>query len=214
MTPTQLTTYIRQQYNATNDSFFSDAEIYRLIWAAQMEFAREAYAIEQVYTTSTVADQQEYDYPTNTMAIKRLTYAGQKLMPINFREDDAITLTNSATTATGTPQYYFVWKEVIYLRPIPSAVGTLKIYAYVEPSEVTSSTTIEVPTRYHLDLADFALWRMYLKDQNTNAAAIWQDIWNGRVEKAKIDRRRELRADSFAAVQNIDTLPETVIGAV
>lgn len=214
MTPGDVLTFARQQYNATSDSFFTDLELYTLVWAAQMDLAREAWVIERLYTTSTVASQQEYSYPTNTIAIKRITYDGQKLMPISFREDDSLTLNNQSTVATGTPQYYAIWNETLYLRPIPSAVGTLKIWSVNEPQEVSSTSTLEVPSRYHQDLADYLLWRMAAKDQNVEAANFWRSLWDMRVAKAVKDRRRELRGDAFSYVSDIEQLPVTVIGAV
>lgn len=214
MTPGEVIEYARQRYNAVSDSFYSDSELYRYIWAAQMDLARFAWVIERVYTTTTVASQQEYAFPTNTIAIKRVTYDGIKLVPITFREDDSLTLSNQTTTATGAAQYYAIWNETIYLRPIPNDAKTLKIWSYSEPQEVSATSTLEVPTRYHLDLADFLNWKMAAKDQNYEAANYWRDAWRERVEQARRFRRRELRGDSFSAVQDLESLPVTVIGAV
>lgn len=214
MTPDQVIEYARQQYNAVSDSFFVPTEMYRLLWSAQMELAREAWVIERVYTTTTTASQQEYSYPTQTLAIKRITCDGIKLVQTTFREDDSLTLSNQTTTATGKPQYFCIWNETIYLRPVPDSTYTLKIWSYNEPQEVSATSTLEVPTRYHLDLADYLLWRMASKDQNERAAERWRKNWEQRVLKAKGDRRRELRGDSFACVQDVDILPITVIGAL
>lgn len=214
MIPDQVIEYARQQYNAVSDSFFASTEMYRLLWSAQMELAREAWVIERVYTTTTTASQQEYSYPTQTLAIKRITCDGIKLVQTTFREDDSLTLSNQTTTATGKPQYFCIWNETIYLRPVPDSTYTLKIWSYNEPQEVSATSTLEVPTRYHLDLADYLLWRMASKDQNERASERWRQNWEQRVLKAKGDRRRELRGDSFACVQDVDILPVTVIGAL
>lgn len=209
-----LLEYSRQQYNSVGDSFFSDAELYRHVWAAQGDLAREALCIERVYTTTTVASQQEYTYPTNTIAIKRVTYGGVKLAPITFLQDDVLTLSNQATSATGTPQYYAIWNETLYLRPIPSTAGTLKIFSYNEPDEVVSGGSLEVPTQYHLGLADYLLWRMAAKDQNYEAANYWRQQWQERVDQAKRAHRKLKRGDSFAMVVDEDAQPITVIGAL
>jgi hypothetical protein len=119
LTPTQLETIIRQRTNTVGDTFWSTDEMLKLFWMAHLEMAREAMCIERTYTTTSVASQQEYDYPTQTIAIKRVTYDGEKLQPITMSEDDALTLSDSTTTALGTPKIYFVWNETIYLRPVP-----------------------------------------------------------------------------------------------
>ncbi len=138
MTPNDLQEYARRQYNASADQFFSDSELYQHIWAAEYELAYKAMLIERVYTTTTVASQQEYSYPTDTIAIKRVTYDGVKLVPITFKEDDTLTLGNAATTATGSPQFYAIWNETLYLRPVPDDDLTLKLFTYNEPTAVTA----------------------------------------------------------------------------
>lgn len=208
-----LLEFARQRYNAVGDEFFSDAELYRHVWAAQMVLAHEARVIERVYQTTTTASQQEYAYPTNTILIKRVTYDGNKLMPITFREDDTLTLNNSTTTATGTPQYYALWNETLYLRPIPDDALTLKVFSVSEPQEVTSNSTLEVPSMWHLGMADYLCWQMALKDKNLQAAAQYEKTWQATVQKAKRWQRLRLRGDALHSVKDEDSLPTTYIGA-
>lgn len=212
MTPGQIAEYARQQYNSVNDDFFSDAELYRHIYQAEMELAMEANCIRTVFTASTVASTQEYTKPTLAMSIKRITYEGNKLFPINMREDDALTLSDQNTTATGTPQYYFEFGTSIFLRPIPSGVGTLKIFAYCQPDTVTSTSSLEVPTRYHAAIADYLCAMKAAKDKNFEASTFHMQKWQAAVTKAKQYERRLLRGDAFAHVNNENELPLALIG--
>lgn len=214
MTPTEIETAARNRYNSVGDSFFSQNEILDLMWDACLDMTRECNLIERVYTTSTVASQQEYSYPTSTISIKRITYDGKKLKPITMREDDAITGLNQSTTSEGTPQYYFVWNETIYLRPIPSSVATLKIFTYNEPSEITTTSTLEIPTQFHMDLVDYIVSEMAAKDSNLDIAKWYAEKW----EKSKLDikkwQRKRLRGDSFATVQDEEAMIEGYLGIV
>lgn len=214
MTPTEIETSARNRYNSIGDSFFSSEEILALMWDACLDITRECNLIERVYTTSTVASQQEYAYPTSTISIKRITYDGKKLKPITMREDDAITGLNQSTTSEGTPQYYFVWNDTIYLRPIPSSVATLKIFTYNEPSVLTISSTLEIPTQFHMDIVDYIVSEMAAKDSNLQFAKYYADKW----ERSKLDikkwQRKRLRGDSFASVQDEDQLIEGYLGIV
>ena len=164
MTVTQVLTAARNKYNAVGDSFFSDSELLTLLHEACIQINKKAKIIEATYSTSTVASQQEYAYPTNTVEIKRVTYDGRKLEPISFQDDDLITGYDQDTTSTGTPSTYFIWNETISLRPVPSAVGTLKIYSFNEPSELTVSSTIEIPSLFHMDLVNFMVSEMAAKE--------------------------------------------------
>lgn len=179
-----------------------------------MELAQRCNTIRNVYTTSTVASTQEYAFPTNAMSIKRITYDGTKLSPIVFREDDAITLSNASTTATGTPAYYFLWDASIFLRPVPSAVGTLKIYSFDKPADITTASTLPTPDRYHHYLIDHILWRLALKDGNTALAREYRAAWEQAIVTVMQWERRLLRGDSFYGIQDNEQLAETVIGSI
>lgn len=215
MTPTQIETRARSKYNAIGDSYFSQEEILDFIYQGCIELAQDALVIEATpQSTSTVIGQRSYAYPTNAVSIKRITYEGKKLKKINFREDDIITGLNQSTADQGTPQYYSIWNDVIYLRPIPAAVGTLVIYSYKEPSTITITSTIEIPTRYHMSLVDFAVKEMALKDSNVNVADRLQARWDKFVLKAKASERKKERGDSFSAVQDEEMMSEGFFGIV
>lgn len=209
-----LIEFARQQWNAVNDAFFSDDELYRMVWAASTDLAVKTKCIRDTFTTSTVAYQQEYARPTYAIGIKRITYEGGKLFKITDREDDSLTLGNQTTVSYGTPQYYWEWGSTILLRAVPAEVGTLKIYSYNIPQEVSSSSTLEIPAAYHLKMTDFLLWKMAVKDKNFDAARAYKDIWDGHVKDVKDAEKMLLRGDAFAAVQDMETLPLTVIGAL
>ncbi len=167
--------------------------------------AKEAKAIENTYTTTTVASQQEYEFPTNAIAIKRITWDGKRLDEITFREDDWQTGMNAATTATGTPSSYAVFDRVIYLRPVPSAAYTLKLFTFDQAQEVSSTSTLDLPEDLHLDLVPFLLWHMALKDQNFQAAAAYKDLWDGdqgSVSRAKTWARKRATAGGFRVVRD------------
>lgn len=211
MTPSDLCTYARQQYNAVNDSFFADAELYRHIWHAQDIMAKEASAIENTYTTSTVASQQEYTYPTNAVAIKRITYDGKRLERVKLKDDDLLTGFNATTTATGTPTHYFEFDRVIYLRPVPDAVATLKIFAFDRPQEVTATSTLDVPGEFQLDLVSYMLWRMASKDQNFQGAEFYKTQWEEALARCKKWARKRLLADGFNVVRDEDAIVTSIL---
>lgn len=214
MTPAQIETFARQKYNAVSDTFFSSSEIMSMIWDACLEFATETKCVERVYTTSTVASQQEYSYPTNTIAIKRVTCNGIKLEPIDFRDDDVLTLNNDLSTTTGAPQYYSIWNETLYLRAIPDDVYTLKIFSINEPQEVTSASTLEIPTQFHMGLVNPVLSAMSAKDKNLNMSQYYDAKWAKTISDGKRWAQKRKRADGFASVKNEEFMAESYIGVV
>lgn len=214
MTPVQIMTAARQRYNAVGDSFWSDAEIYDLIYQASMELATDAFMIERVFTASTAIGVQEYEYPTYAFAINRITYDGLRLSKIDFRQDDLLTIFNQATTATGRPQYYAEFNQIFYLRPIPDAIATLKVYAFVEPQAITASSSLEIPSEWHAAIINFILREFSAKNKNYDGATYYDRLWQSDKQKAVLFTARKKRGDSFAIVTDVDLQPETVLGTI
>lgn len=203
MTPSEIELMARRRFNAVNDTFFSQQEIFDYIYAACLKISDETGAIERVYTTSTVVDQQDYDYPTNTIGIKRVTYEGRRLEKIDMIEDDVITGLNQDTTATGSPLYYWTWENTISLRPIPAEVGTLKIWSLNEPSAITSaSAVLEIPSVYHEKLVTYVLGCMKDKDKDYAGADREWAKFDDDVKRIRQSIRRLKRTDKFAVVKD------------
>jgi len=215
MTPAEIETAARNKYNSTGDSFWASSEIYGLISEAQTEMARESINIENIYSTSTVISQQTYSVPTNCISIKRIEYNGAKIERITLREDDSITNLESDITTTGNPIYYFEWNSLIYLRPLPSAVGTLRIFTYDKPTEITAaSTPLEVPIQFHRDIVNFVVREMAIKDQNGDTANFYAGLWEKALKQAKIWNKKRKRGDEFQVIKNMDDMAKSVLGIV
>jgi hypothetical protein len=214
MTVTEILTAARNRYNAVSDSFWSDDELIGLLYMACLDIARETKCVERVYSTSTVASQQEYDFPTATISIKRIQYNGKKLKQVTMREDDTITGLDQSTTDTGTPQYYFIWNETIYLRPLPDGIGTLKIWTYNEPQALTISSTLEVPTQFHYDLVDYMVSEMAAKDLNFTAAQFYQSKWEKAKMAAKRWQAKKARGDNYGTVTDEESSIENYFGVI
>ena len=212
MTPSEVELTARRTYNAVNDTFWSQQEIFDYIYAACLEISEEGYVIERRYSSTTVSGTQEYDFPTNAIAIKRITWSGRKLTKIDMIEDDALTGLNQATTDTGNPEYYWIWDRTISLRPIPGSAATLRLWTYnVQGSITSASTTLEIPTQHHMRLVNYVLHRMAAKDSNYKASDYYLNIW--REDKLQIKRsmRKLQRADKFTTVKDENLTVETFI---
>lgn len=214
MLPTDIETSARQTYNAVGDSFFPESNIFNWVYQAQIVLARRAFCIEQVYTASTVANQQDYAYPTNTITIKRVTVGGKKLKRITHRQDDGVTLQNSASVQNGAPSYYTEFNYTLSLRPIPDGVYAIQIYSFNLPNAVTAAGALSVPAIYHMDLVDYVLMMMFAQDQNEAMSAFYQTRWNEHVKEAVSHQKRMKRGDGFATVMSEDVLPVTILGEI
>lgn len=198
MTPNEIADAARQRYNAVGDSHFSDNMLMDLIYQASMVLAVETKCIERTFSTTTVASQKEYSYPTNAIALKRVEYDGLEIHSVDLNEDPK----TSTTEPTGRAGCYAIWNNELHLFPTPDSAVTLKIFAFVEPSAVTTSSTLEVPTEYHLMMIDFVISYMFAKDKDPTMAAYHLRLWNEGVGRAKRDRAKRKRGDNFAVVKD------------
>lgn len=207
MTPLEILTQARAQYNAVGDNYFGETELLNLLFSACKELAQETGCIKRRYTTTTVANQREYEIPTYTIRIERVTYDGQRLDPIDFTEDDYETSNDENTSSTGTPTYFSQWGTALFLRPTPSAAATLKIYSISMPQTITNTSTLEISTIYHSDTIDFLLSAMFAKDSNYQMSKYHKDLWEDHVKKAKAFEIKRLMSESYKMVKDIDQMP-------
>jgi len=213
-TAQQIVDSARDEYNATSDSFFTDAIMYRHVTDACNILAREAWLIEDSTTSNSVADTAEYSFPTDLIAIKRLTYDNRKIAPISFREYDAVTMAGLATTTTGTPTFYTQFEDSITLTPIPAEVKVIKWFGYFKQASITSGATVpSIPAQFHLPIKDYLLMIMCSKDKDFSASQVYEARWDKTIISAIKYSKRKRRADGFATVQSEELLPTTILGA-
>lgn len=207
MTPANLETYVRQRYNAVGDSFFPQTEIFNHFYAAQTELAMETFCVRNVYTTTSVDGQRVYDFPSKTISIMRVEYDGERIFPNDFVDDDGLTGNSPDETIEGRSQNYQVWGNQLYLRPTPDTSGlTIKIYSYDLPDQPSTTAAFDVPERYHMMLADYALFCMFAKDKNYQMADYHKKIWNTSKETVVKVERQRAAGDSFRVIKDIEDL--------
>lgn len=216
MTPAQVEQAARRRYNAENSTFWSQDEVFKVIYEGEQILATEELVIEGRDTsTSTVNGTRAYSKPSLFIAIKRLEYDGQRLKRIDEREDDMLTLNNAGTTETGTPQYYSEWADSVYLRPIPDAAETLTIYGYKEATLLTTaSTTLSVPSYCHTALINYVAAIMAAKDQRWDQYDRFMSAWEGDRMRIRAWVAKRKRTDAFAVVKDEESQAVTILGAV
>ena len=201
MTPSELETAARHRYNAINDPHFSSAMILDIIYQASMQIAVDTLAIEQTYSTVSVAGTREYAYPANAFAIRRVEYAGKKLRFTTLESDPK----TSTTQVSGTPAEYALWNGEMILFPTPAIDNeVIKVFTYNRPSAVTAISVLEIPSEYHLDMIDLILSVMYAKDQNNTMATYHRNLWERSLNRIKMHNRKKKSGDEFHIVRDQD----------
>jgi hypothetical protein len=140
-------------------------------------------------------------------------------MPIDFQKLDSIDL-NTNTTVTGTPQYYYHFDDAVGLYPVPTEAGkTIKIYSYDQPDVPTSTSTLQIPSRFHNYLVIGVAYYMSLKELGHPHVALFERQWNSPANPhnaiRKVRNAIKLRnKDSLPTVKREEDLPSTALGAI
>ena len=209
LTVSNIITRSRRRYNAVDDDFFSDEELYDLIFDAQSILAKEGWVIEKTYTTPSIVGTRSYLYPVTTLAIKEVRHDWDKLNKVKLQDDPR----TDATQPTGKPTSYSIWNNSIYVYPTPDTAGStddnnveqnyIQIRVYKYPDDITSSSDIiEVPEEYKEDLISYILMWMALKDQNSTLSDRYKIQWDEAVYRAKKQRKKRLRGDRNTRVSD------------
>jgi hypothetical protein len=219
MTPSEIETAARRMLNAVGSKFWSSEEIIgNYLYFAALEMAQETFCIQNRYTQSTVADQQEYTVPARMLSIKRVTYDSSKLQPISRLKLDSIDV-NTNTTVTGTPQYYYHEDDVFGLYPAPTEVKTLGLTTYDAPDVPTSTSTLQIPIRFHGHLVIGVAWHMSLKELGHPNQRTYEFQWHGAGNPSSAINQvrkaiRMMNKDQFHTVTLEENQPSTVLGMV
>lgn len=215
MTPSQVLSAIRNQAYEQDADFWNDAEIYQYMWEAEAEVAGLVSCTEATdSSTTTVASTQEYALPTDCLYVLRATWDQVKLKRIDLKDQDYLDGTlYSGTLSSGQPEHYYEFAGMIGLYPVPDSAKTLKLWYIKQPSQITGvSTTFTIPLLFHHYIIDYALYRMYLKDQDNEKAMVHKRLWDENIQKAigKWNMMRE--SDHTSTVRDVDEYPNTSLG--
>lgn len=107
--------------------------------------------LEKTATASTVANQMDYDLPTDidTNKIFAISDRTQDRTYIYVPYEKFIRRVADPSNNSGNPIWWTFWANVIKLYPVPSSVWTFYLnYIKVMASATDSSTTLDIPDKY------------------------------------------------------------------
>jgi hypothetical protein len=204
--PSEIAEDVRQRYNAVGDNFFSDTELYDLMFDASWELLLECEAAPTSESQNTVSGTQTYAL-TSVFNVERVTWNACRLDRVDFIEDDLFTGNDFDTTQTGEPRYYTLRGDTLYLRPVPNAAQALIVYGQSVPSAITAASTLTVPVRYQMFLKNYLLMGMFLKDGNASLGSYYRSLWEKNIATVKRAEMKRRFGELYSTSKDIDVLP-------
>jgi len=186
MTRTQATylTSVRERIDESTARFWTDVELRRWINEAARDIARRSETLQNVDTVSAVAGTQEYTLATDILRVHRAEFkptGDSNVYPLEYMDYQAMDQLwfTAKQTARGTPRVFTLWGFVptltLLLYPTPDRAGTVTIYNFRLPVELTTTgsdaaVVVEVPEGWEDLVVEYVLYQGQLKDGNPN----WQ----------------------------------------
>lgn len=208
---------VRYQAYESTAAFWADDEIRQYLWEGECEMARLLECVEVVTSITTVTSTQESTYTSTVETIKRVTYDGDRLKRIDFRDLDSLDSDGTDSNAsTGDPTHYYLWgNNTIGFWPVPTTSAAVKMWGNGVPAQITSSVSqFTIPAQFHTYLPDYALTRMYWKDQDDTRARAHNELWERNKAKAQSEWNRRKNADKLNVVKDQDYYASTTLGMI
>jgi hypothetical protein len=217
MTPAQILTSIRAQFNEPTPNFITDSEIYQYLWEAETTINNLTECNEATDATiNTIIGTAEYSLPSTVLFVKRVLWDYVRLKKIDFRElENQEGQSYGNPVASAQPYAYYLYGPSIGFYPTPNLVKNVKMWVITQPVLCTSgSTAFTIPQLFHHLFADYCLYRMFSKDQEDNRTAFYKAKWDEALAQAVRSWNQSKSSDKIYMVKDADRYPNVYPGMI
>lgn len=219
LTVTQIKARVTTQFGDTDGAQVVDASIINWVNDAMREITQQQDLLQKVGSSNSVANQAQYNLPTDVLHIRRLAYSGFALQQITIEDANNLVPGSSESVAqgypVGTPISYWIYANQINLYPAPSVsiASGITIYYTRQPTVVTStSDTPELPAEYDNRIVEYCLKQAFELDMNTTMMAIKQNEFQQGIDKMKGNPNWESQ-EAYPSVSVTREYPDDIIAA-
>lgn len=148
----------------------TDPDILRWINQGQTEIVSRNQILRSTSFADSVANQADYSLTSlRIQSIFSIQYDGAPLQGLTQQDvQEKIYKGDPKLTATGIPEFWWQWGDVLTLYPTPSSslVNGIKLLFYGLPVKVTSTEdNLSIPDNYYTTLLEFVMSKAYEMDE-------------------------------------------------
>jgi len=200
MQASQIITDVRRELLESNAdaSFWTDAELLRLINRAQFDYTNKTRILEDRAILSLEAGRNDYPLPSNWLSSKAVFHtetdsSGKKsirrlvasdLEKMSHEVPNFLDVTS--TDRRDRPSRYWIWGDTIYLDPPPKDVedSDLTLFYKSKPRTLTVDTeNIEVPEELAEAINAYVLWKAWTKENEQQRAVDQAAIYRSYIDQ-------------------------------
>lgn len=198
MTLGEIVLAVQRMFGDTSGVQITPEDVKRWANQGQIDIARKVECIQEHIVTDAVQGDGGYPLPEDFLQAKRVLFQDSLISPSTLEKTDAAFPNRDVEpVAQGTPTTYFVWDNVLYLYPTPSASGSgyLEVFYIRLPKKMEGDDdTPEIPLTLHEDIIKYCLMQAKMLDEDSGEAA--------RLRVEYIDRMTESRDEAWNKYAN------------
>lgn len=202
----EVMTAVKRQFGDESGVQLEDADIIRWINDAQDVIVAKTKVLKAKSTTSSVANQGSYTFPSdNIHQVESIHYNGVRIPNMPFAEaEEYIFAADPDKTMVGTPEFWYEWAGTFTLWPTPGGIEDIDLYYTKRPTPVTSAANIlSVPDKFYQDVVRYVLINAYEMDE---------DLANAQAKGAQFDQSINDFSEEDRTAQNMTYGTITVYG--
>lgn len=210
MNPATVYTQIRSQCNETADSsgLWTDAEILRHMTMAETLITQQTPCTQAKTGFACTAGTKEYGLDSTVGPIFRMTYDSVRLQQIDINQlGDIEGEAYGGIDSSGSPEYYYRWDSTVGFSPTPDNTHNVFIWHQAVPATIDSSaaTAWTMPDRYGQHVVPYALWQMFMKDDQLQQSALaYKAEWLDGLDTIRHDWAQTMQLDQPTTVKMVD----------
>ncbi len=159
-----------------------DRAINNAYMTVQQELENFIDATNDNTTITTIAGVQEYTLPSLFLKLQSITFNGNAL----FRTERKKIIENGTITSTGSPIYYYIKGNEIWLYPTPQEAGTASIeYTALLPT-ITTSEDSQAPELLDQAIAYKAVVILFKQVQKIQEAQVREQEYQQEINLARL----------------------------
>jgi hypothetical protein len=163
---------VKRQFGDESGVQVTDADIVRWINDGMREIAQRNDLLEVIATSDIIANQQQYELPSDILTLNSVYYEYSKLDGVSLAEAQ-VQFNTDVAPPVGLPRFVWVYANTLNLYPIPDSSITmaLKVYYTRLPVLVANDAdTPELPLQYHPRIVEYCLQQAYELDEDWAAS--------------------------------------------
>lgn len=191
---------IRRELQEASATVWTDAALLYHANEAIRDIATQTRCMRDWGYTTAVIGQSSYDLPDRSLEVIKVFFGNSAVAGdrTQLARQDFSDWETTEESLNGTPLYYAIDDEAIYLRPAPDAAYEISYLRYTYPAELTAdSDTVPFANRANAAIVYYVKAKANEQIKDFESADTFFDRYLNEVDRLSAQYQKEAHADRF-----------------